>query len=153
MIFETIEGAADQVPQTDYLTTIYREDLEIWICRWSDFTDSRHLRQLYEDIFDQAIRQNYQYWLIDIRSRPRAQQADHDWYFNQFLPAKVGNLPGNNYLAYLVTPSHFSYIAEIESLTKLEAFGRISTLHTRFCQSEQDAFDWLTAARALEENS
>ena len=127
----------------DFLSTDYRPDLNIWVCRWNQLESVKHLPACYEYIFNQAITNDWNYWLIDIRGRGKADKTQQDWYFNDFLPEKVKQLTGHNYLAYLVTPSYYSYIKEMQQFHEFENLNKKATLTTHFYQSEQEAIDWL----------
>jgi hypothetical protein len=146
MLENTKPDPVSQNPE-EFLVTTYREDLDILVCRWSGLQDSKHLRNCYRLIFNKAKDLQYHCWLIDIRGRDKASQEDFDWYFTTFLPEEVAGLQGRNFLAYLVTPSHYNYIQEMETFNKFEKVGRVSSLSTRFFQSEQEAIDWLVASR------
>jgi hypothetical protein len=146
-MFENIRPALLPDAAEGLLQTNYREDLDIWLCRWFSIQDSGHFKKCYNQIFDEAKATGYHYWLVDIRGRGRATQEDYDWYFATFLPNKLAELQGHFFLAYLVTPSHYTYIQQTETLTRFEEAERTSDLKTRFFQSEQDAIDWLVVSR------
>jgi len=127
----------------NFLYTNYRSDLNVWVCRWNELISAEHLQACYEYIFNQAIRHNWHYWLIDIRGRGKADKAQQDWYFNLFLPEKLKQLTGSNYLAYLVTPSHYTHIKKMQQFQEFEDLNKTSSLTTYFYQSEQEAINWL----------
>lgn len=122
----------------DFLSANYRSDLNIWVCRWNELISAKHLQSCYEYIFNQVIKHDWHYWLIEIRGRAKADKALQDWYFNIFLPEKLEQLSGNNYLAYLVTPSHFAYIKEMQQFHEFDDLNKTSSLTTYFYQSEQE---------------
>ena len=131
----------------EYLSANYRSDLNVWVCRWLNLVSQDHLKQCYEYIFGQAIKHKWHFWLIDIRGREKADKDQQDWYFKDFLPEKVKLLTGNNYLAYLVTPSQFIHIQDMRQYYKFDDFNKTSSLTTHFFQSEQEAVRWLAECR------
>lgn len=146
-MFENLKPALLTGTSQELLQTNYREDLDIWVCRWSGIHDSSHLKKCYNQIFDEAKALGYHYWLVDIRGRGKASREDFDWYFSAFLPEKVAGLQGQYFLAYLVTPSHHSYLQEVEALHKFEQVAGTACLVSHLFQSEQVAIDWLVLSR------
>jgi hypothetical protein len=146
-MFENLNPALLSGTSEELLQTNYREDLDIWVCRWSGILNSGHLKKCYNRIFDEASALDYHYWLVDIRSRGKVGQEDFDWYFATFLPEKVAGLQGQYFLAYLVTPSHYSYLQEVRALHKFEEVAGTASLVTRLFQSEQEAIHWLVLSR------
>jgi len=129
------------------LSANYRPDLDVWICRWLNFINPDHFTNCYEYIFNQAIKHNWHYWLVDIRGRGKANKEQQDWYFDVFLPTKLKLLTGSSYVAYLVTPSHFTHIQKMKQFHQFEDLNKTSSLTTHFFQSEQEAVDWLMKCR------
>ncbi|PIQ21075.1 MAG: hypothetical protein COW65_11290 [Cytophagales bacterium CG18_big_fil_WC_8_21_14_2_50_42_9] len=137
----------------EFLSANYRPDLDVWVCRWINLLNPNHFTACYEYIFNQAIKHNWHYWLIDIRGRGKADKGQEDWYFNVFLPEKLKLLTGNNYLAYLVMPSHFTHIKKMKQFHKFDDNNKTSSLSTHFFQAEQDAFEWLINCRSGEKST
>jgi len=129
------------------LAANYRPDLDIWICRWLNLLNTDHLTSGYEYIFNQAIIHNWHYWLIDIRGRGNATKSQENWYFDVFLPEKLKLLTRSNYVAYLVTPSHYKHIQNMKQFHQFEDLNKTSSLTTHFFQSEQEAINWLMKCR------
>ncbi|CAA9256520.1 MAG: hypothetical protein AVDCRST_MAG95-2128 [uncultured Adhaeribacter sp.] len=128
-----------------YLKVDYRADLDILFCRWISRATSEQLQAGYLFLLDKAKDLAVNYWLFDLRSRGPASPEDQNWLLQNFFPRVEANFPGNHYFAYLVTPSHYTYVRESVGMPLLQKYSARTSIYV--FDSEQKAINWLANSR------
>ncbi|MDX5348250.1 MAG: hypothetical protein LPJ89_09015 [Hymenobacteraceae bacterium] len=129
----------------NYLDVAYSSDNNIVVCRWFNVGNSEILRASYNHFFTTAQTFPTQGWLLDIRGRGKAEPEDDKWYFNYFLPEMVAGFKAMQYLAYLITPSHYEHVKTNVGLKNFDNQPIADKLTVKFFINEQDAVDWLVS--------
>ncbi len=84
--------------------------------------------------------------MFDLRSRGPVAGEDEAWLLQTFFPLIETELEHTNYLANLVTPSHYAHIVANYGLDFVNNFSEQTKLG--IFMAEQEAVAWLLKSRA-----
>jgi hypothetical protein len=126
----------------DNLNITYRPDLDILYCRFVQPGTSAQLKNGYEKALKVAKEHQASFWLFDLRRRGPARSEDETWILDQFFPRLEAESKRQNFMAYLVSPSHYNHVREVLSLERLETYSPLTRI--KLFDSEEQAFEWLT---------
>ena len=126
----------------DALNVNYRPDLNILFCRFVQPIPSAQLKSSYEYALQVAQEKQVHFWLFDLRRRGPARQEDEDWILEKYFPRLETHRHLPNYVAYLVTPTHFAHIREKIGMDKLQNYSSLT--YIQIFDSEEKALNWLT---------
>ena len=108
---------------TDYLTPLYRPDLDVLTARWLRQPTEVEMEAGYFSMLEVAVQHSCHYWLVDVRRREHANQQSSPWMMQQFFSLLPERLPGKKvFMAYLFQPLHLYDLVADESVPGLDYF-------------------------------
>lgn len=125
----------------DILNITYRPDLDILFCRFAHPVTSAQLKSGYEYTLKIAQEQQVQFWLFDLRRRGPARPEDETWILEIFFFRLEAQSKNQNFVAYLVSPTHYAYVGKVYGFGRLENFSPLT--HIKIFDSEEKASNWL----------
>lgn len=135
------------VEALDNLNITYRPDLNILYCRFVQPGTSAQLKAGYENAFKVAKEHQISFWLFDLRRRGPARPEDEIWLLDQFFPRVEAESKRQNFMAYLISPSHYNHVREVLGLERVETYSPLT--HIKLFDAEEQALEWLTRNQAI----
>ena len=131
----------NMMPFDNYLSFVFREDLNIMILRWIKKVNSAQLRNGYQEALHKAMEFRMRHWLFDLRGRGPICKEDEMWVTNNFFPRAEAQFEDPNFFAYLITPSHQQHIQANGNVETINC--NISNCRLKIFMAEEDAVNWL----------
>ena len=129
-------------PALDFLDCGFRPDLGVLVGRWLRPASTEESKQGYEHFLLAARQHGCRLWQMDVRRRPRVDNATLSWLFGDFFPTAARALGGPIYLSTLLAPGLLQELAGHAALPPPDADPTQPCHLGRFI-TELEALTWL----------
>jgi hypothetical protein len=130
----------------DYLSIVYRPDLDVLVGRWMRQVTLEEMQQGYELLLEEAAQHRCRQWLIDVRRRLNTDREGAHWMVTEFLPRLQPLLGGFTHLAYLLAPVILRDPDADAAFPTANSLAGKPFMGERFID-EREAIEWLQQQR------
>lgn len=129
-------------PALDFFDCGFRPDLGVLVGRWLRPISTEESKQGYAHFLVVARQHGCRLWLMDVRRRPRMDNATLTWLFSDYFPAAARDLGGPIYLSTLLAPGLLQELVGHVALPSADA-GPAQPCHLGRFITEHEALAWL----------
>lgn len=130
------------LPSLEFLEVGFRPDSGVLVGRWLRAISPEESQQGYWHMLAAAEAHACRRWLMDVRRRPRTNNATIHWLVDAFFPAAAAALGGQVMMSTLLAPSLLQELAHNTQLPGTDEPPGAPFRLGRFI-TEHDALEWL----------